>query len=116
MYHRCAAATLIFCAMTSRLLPDRRLLRSKSHCAATVRKSPPRCPPASALPALVIYSEEYPRRSLQTLIYNANASVPNLAPGNYQVFAFTATSELEYRNPAAIEKYLKHAIPVTLQP
>ena len=65
---------------------------------------------------LIVYSQEYPRRSILVPIYNGNASVPNLAPGSYQVIALADVSELEYRNPAVIGKYLIHAIPVTLQP
>ena len=65
---------------------------------------------------LVIYSREYPRRSMLIPFYNGNASVPNLAPGTYQLLALNDTSQLEYRNPAVVEKYLIHAIPVTLQP
>jgi hypothetical protein len=49
-------------------------------------------------------------------IYSGNASVPNLAPGSYQVVALTDVSELEFRNPAVMQKYLIHAIAVTLQP
>jgi hypothetical protein len=65
---------------------------------------------------LVIYSREYPRRSMLVPVYNGNTSVPNLAPGSYQLLALNDTSQLEYRNPAVVEKYLIHAIPVTLQP
>jgi hypothetical protein len=65
--------------------------------------------------ALVIYSQESPRRSLLVPIYNGNASVLNLAPCAYRVLALNDTSELEYRNPAVMEKYLNHAVPVTLQ-
>ncbi len=66
--------------------------------------------------SLVVYAQEYPRRSILAPIYNGNASVSNLAPGAYQLLALRDASELEYRNPAVMEKYLVHAIPVTLQP
>jgi hypothetical protein len=66
--------------------------------------------------SLVVYSQGYPRRSILAPLYNGNASVANLAPGAYQLLALKDASELEYRNPAVMEKYLVHAIPVTLQP
>ena len=67
---------------------------------------------------VVIYSQEYSRRSLVAQIYNGTISVsgPNLAPGIYQVFAVNDISELEFRNPTAVERYLKHAKVVSLQP
>jgi hypothetical protein len=67
---------------------------------------------------VVIYSQEYSRRSLVAQIYNGTTSVsgPNLAPGIYQVFALNDVSELEFRNPIAVERYLKHAKVVSLQP
>jgi len=67
---------------------------------------------------VVIYSQEYSRRSLVAQIYNGTISIsgPNLAPGIYQVFAVNDVSELEFRNPIAVERYLKHAKVVSLQP
>ena len=67
---------------------------------------------------VVIYSQEYSRRSLAAQIYNGTISIsgPNLAPGIYQVFAVNDVSELEFRNPIAVERYLKHAKVVSLQP
>src|SRR6266700_5898790 len=67
---------------------------------------------------VVVYSQEFPRRSLLAQIYNATTSisVPNLAPGIYQVFALNDVAELEFRDPAAVEPYLKHATVVSLQP
>jgi len=66
----------------------------------------------------VVYSHEYPRRSLlMPIAYGAaSASIPNLPPGTYQVFALNDASDLEYRNPAVLEPYLKDASTVTLQP
>ena len=71
---------------------------------------------APSAASLVVYSQEYPRRSILAPIYNGNAAVPNLAPGAYQLLALKDASELEYRNPAVMEKYLVHAISVALQP
>jgi len=71
----------------------------------------------TARPAtFVVSSPEYPRRTLFMRDGTASISVPNLAPGIYQVFALNAGAELEFRNPAAIEPYLRHASAVTLQP
>jgi hypothetical protein len=43
-------------------------------------------------------------------------SLGSLAPGRYQVVAVKDAQDLEFRNPAAMEKYLEHASAVTLQP
>jgi uncharacterized protein (DUF2141 family) len=65
---------------------------------------------------VVIYSEEYPRRSLLMPTNNTGRfSLGNLAPGKYQVIAVQDAQDLEFRNPAAMEKYLEHASAVTLQ-
>jgi hypothetical protein len=70
--------------------------------------------PAAA--AVVIYSEEYPRRSVLTETNETGAiSQGNLAPGKYQVIAVKDALDLEFRNPGAMEKYLEHASAVTLQ-
>ncbi len=70
--------------------------------------------PAAA--AVVIYSEEYPRRSILTQTNESGAlSQGNLAPGKYQLIAVKDAVDLEFRNPAAMEKYLEHASVVTLQ-
>jgi uncharacterized protein (DUF2141 family) len=70
--------------------------------------------PAAA--GVVIYSEEYPRRSLLTQTNDTGRfSLGNLAPGKYQVIALKDAQDLEFRNPAAMEKYLEHASAVTLQ-
>jgi hypothetical protein len=71
--------------------------------------------PAAA--GVVIYSEEYPRRSVLILTSEIGAfSEGNLAPGKYQVIAMKDVHGLEFRNPAAMEKYLENASEVTLQP
>jgi hypothetical protein len=70
--------------------------------------------PAAA--AVVIYSEEYPRRSVLTQTNETGAfSQGNFAPGKYQVIAVKDALDLEFRNPGAMEKYLQHASAVTLQ-
>ena len=66
--------------------------------------------------AVVIYSEEYPRRSALTQTNETGAfSLGNLAPGKYQLIAVKDALDLEFRNPAAMEKYMEHASAVTLQ-
>lgn len=64
----------------------------------------------------VIFSPEYPRRTILLPSSAASNSVPNLAPGIYQVFALNTGADLEFRNPSAVEAYLQHASSVTLQP
>ena len=72
----------------------------------------------SNLATFVVYSQEYPRRSLlMPIAYGeASAFAANLPPGTYQVFALNDASELEFSNPAAVEPYLKHAATITLHP
>jgi len=67
---------------------------------------------------VLIYSEDSPRRSVLTVqpAGLTSVSVPNLPPGRYQVLAVTDVEDLEFRNPAAMEKYLGRASSVTLQP
>jgi hypothetical protein len=67
---------------------------------------------------VAIYSPDYPRRSiLMPAGYgSASFSVPNLPPGTYQLIALKNTLNIEFRNPAAMEKYLSHATTITLQP
>jgi hypothetical protein len=70
--------------------------------------------PAAA--GVVIYSEEYPRRSVLTQTNETGTfSVGNFAPGKYQVIAVKDAFDLEFRNPAAMEKYVELASAVTLQ-
>jgi hypothetical protein len=65
---------------------------------------------------VVIYSEEYPRRSVLTQTNETGTfSQGNLAPGKYQLIAVKDALDLEFRNPAAMEKYLERASAVTLQ-
>lgn len=68
--------------------------------------------------AIFIYSIDYPRSSrLMPLAANpASLSISNLPPGRYQVFALAGLAELEFRNPQVVEKYLAHAVAVTLSP
>jgi hypothetical protein len=43
-------------------------------------------------------------------------TLPNLAPGNYNVFAVNRADKLEYANPAAMGQFMPRAAHVTLQP
>jgi hypothetical protein len=68
--------------------------------------------------AILVYSSEYPRRSVLMPFSRGSATVsfPSLPPGPYQVLALANVGDLEYRNPVAMEKYLAHAASLTLQP
>jgi hypothetical protein len=73
--------------------------------------------PAAA--GLLVYSQEFPRRSFLMQTNEAGlASQTNIPPGRYQVAALEEehVRDLEFRNPAAVQKYLEHATEVTLQP
>lgn len=66
---------------------------------------------------VIVYSEEYPRRSRVIFAWPASMSaVPNLAPGTYKLVATRGIHEPEFRDPAAMAKYLAHAQSVTLAP
>jgi hypothetical protein len=67
--------------------------------------------------SVVIYSQEYPRRSLLVQLDDTgSASRANLAPGTYSLIAVDDADDLEFRNPLAMQKYLGDATEVTLQP
>jgi hypothetical protein len=64
---------------------------------------------------LVIFSQEYPKRSV--FVGSGYAfSVGNLAPGTYYVIAMSHAANVEFRNPAAMQRYLTHATEVSLGP
>jgi hypothetical protein len=66
---------------------------------------------------LVIYSEEFPRRSfLAQVDEKGEFSQSGIAPGRYLLIATENAQELEFRNPAAMQKYLGQATEVILQP
>jgi hypothetical protein len=66
---------------------------------------------------VVIYSEEYPKRSMSLLSWpNGTTGSGMLAPGTYKLIATRGMAELEYKNPAEMAKYLAHATDVTLAP
>jgi uncharacterized protein (DUF2141 family) len=71
----------------------------------------------TAAASVVVYSDEYPKRSL---LMQANGTgmflLDRLPPGSYRVIAVKNAQDLEFRNPAAMEKYLGHASSVILQP
>jgi hypothetical protein len=68
--------------------------------------------------AILVYSSEYPRRSMLMPFSPGSATVsfPALPPGPYRVLALADVGDLEYRNPVAVEKYLAHAASLTLEP
>jgi hypothetical protein len=66
---------------------------------------------------VVIYSEEFPRRSVVVPMNGASGfTQENLAPGRYLVIAVEDAEELEFHNPARMAKYLGQATEVVLQP
>lgn len=66
---------------------------------------------------VVVYSEEYPKRSAVLMTWPGSVTpLSNLAPGTYKLIATRGVRELEYRNPAAMAKYLSRATTVTLAP
>jgi uncharacterized protein (DUF2141 family) len=71
----------------------------------------------TAAASVVVYSDEYPKRSL---LMQANGTgmflLDRLPPGSYRVIAVKDAQDLEFRNPAAMEKYIGHASSVILQP
>jgi hypothetical protein len=67
--------------------------------------------------SVVIYSQEYPRRSLLVQLDDSGSvSQTNLAPGAYSLIAVDDADDLEFRNPVAMQKYLGDATEVNLQP
>lgn len=70
------------------------------------------------VPAMVVvYSEDRPRQSYGGW-YSGSGSMGwgVFAPGRYKVVAIENAEDLEFRNPAAMEKYLDHAVDVDLGP
>jgi hypothetical protein len=67
---------------------------------------------------ILVYSSDYPRRSVLMSLPpgSPTLSFPSLPPGAYQVLALASVGDLEFRNPTVMEKYLTHAIALTLQP
>jgi hypothetical protein len=65
---------------------------------------------------VVIYSQEYPGRSMLVLLSDRGSIGVNLPPETYQLVALSDPTDLEYRNSTVIQKYLAHATTVTLQP
>jgi hypothetical protein len=66
---------------------------------------------------IVIYSQEYPRRSV-LVAFQADAdsvTKPSLPPGTYHVIALNNAADLEYRNPAAVAPFLGRAVSVSLE-
>ena len=69
----------------------------------------------AASATVVVYSEEYPKRSLEGRIYDGGVMTwSNLAPGTYRVIAVEEGQSLEFRNPAAMERFVDKAATVSL--
>lgn len=71
----------------------------------------------SAAAMVVIFSEDYPKRSLG-VPFQGGGSIGwgNIPPGVYKVVAVENAADLEFRSPTAMEKYLAHAVEVNLGP
>jgi uncharacterized protein (DUF2141 family) len=67
---------------------------------------------------IIFYSRDFPKRSLLMMYFPGAGSIapPPLPPGAYDVLAVSDPTDLEFRNPRAMEKYLAHATSITLQP
>ncbi len=66
-------------------------------------------------PTVLLFSEagesEQPQRAGAE---QGNFQFPGIAPGSYKVYAFDHPDEVEYRNPAVMERYAGDAVSVTL--
>jgi hypothetical protein len=70
--------------------------------------------PAGA--TVVLYSEEYPKKSMVIVLPTGRKTrMANLRPGLYRVVAFKGLEELEYQEPAFVEKYVSVGKEVNLQ-
>ena len=66
---------------------------------------------------VVVFSEEKPKASLLIRTNETGqVSTGSVAPGTYEVIALENAEDLEFRNPAAMQKYLGQASTVTLGP
>lgn len=68
---------------------------------------------------VVVYSRDYPRRSILTPVGTGSSQsfgLANLPPGTYHLIAVRDALDLEFRNPEVMEKYLQRAKVVTLLP
>lgn len=63
---------------------------------------------------VVVYSEEYPKRTIEMPAQEGSFSIKNVPPGTYQVFALKNADRLEFTNPAIVQQFLAHATSVTL--
>jgi len=71
--------------------------------------------PAGAA-GVVVYSPDYPQRSLLMQLEPGASSTVQVAPGTYQLVVVRDPGDVEFRNPAAMEKYLAHAHSISLSP
>lgn len=65
---------------------------------------------------VVIFSPDFPKRSLLIHANRGPFSAQNIPPGRYFMFALDDAGDLEFKNPKAVEQYLSHATSVTLGP
>jgi len=70
--------------------------------------------PASA--NVLLYSEEYPKKSIVLGPNQGNAQMDNIRPGVYKVVALKGLREAEFRDAEFMQKYLVQAKEVNLRP
>jgi hypothetical protein len=73
----------------------------------------------SPRPAVVVLLPEHgsgSRRKTAFASLDGNFTIQNLAPGDYSVFAFDHSDELEYANPDVLQRYVAGAVHISLQP
>lgn len=68
-----------------------------------------------ATSTVVLYSEEYPKKTLFVGMHTGNVAMSNLRPGAYRVVAIKGLQELEYQDPAFVEKYVSTGKEVNLR-
>jgi hypothetical protein len=70
----------------------------------------------AAAATVVLYSEEYPKKSLLLAMpTGTQTALGNVRPGTYKVVAIKGLPELEYLDPAFVEKYVSTGKDVNLR-
>ena len=66
----------------------------------------------------VAYVSSSPSRQtgIRSINPGSTITIPNLAPGNYTVYAFDRIDDLEYADPDVMQKYQTHATHITIHP
>jgi len=64
---------------------------------------------------VLLYSEEYPKSSLDYWEDEGNAVFSNLRPGAYRVVAVKGLQDVEFRDAVSVQKYLSSGKEVNLR-